>query len=68
MASYEISKDELYLAVAAKNQNIVCLNLMKQIYTKDVDNGLLDGSFFGGNTSLAIDQTSSEEFKYEVVA
>lgn len=33
MASYEVHKDsEIYLAVATKNQNIVYLNVMKQIY------------------------------------
>ncbi len=33
MASYEVHKDsEIYLAIATKNQNIVYLNVMKQIY------------------------------------
>ncbi len=44
IASYEVNKDsEIYLGIATKNQSIVYLNIMKQIY-----NGNKSGQFLAG--------------------
>jgi hypothetical protein len=74
MAVHELHKEEVYLAIANKSNNIVYLNVWKQIYSKGREEG--SGSRTPGieemkandNVIGAEDEEGGNDVSYEIVA